>query len=118
MKKFFKGFVFAFKGIKYTFNTQVNFRVQCLFAVLLISLCFYLKISTEEWLWILGSIAIVLMAELGNTAIESLVDLVNPQYDVKAGRVKDITAGVVLIAALTAAIIGVLIILPKVIHVT
>lgn len=59
----------------------------------------------------------VLMAELWNTAIECLVDLVCPEYNIKAGRIKDVTAGLVLIAALTALIIGVLIILPKIIHV-
>lgn len=58
----------------------------------------------------------VLMAELGNTAIECLVDLVSPEYNIKAGRIKDIMAGLVLITALTALIIGVLIILPKIIH--
>lgn len=118
MKKFFKGFVFAFKGIRYTFNTQVNFRVQCFLAVFIIAFCFYLKISVTEWLWILGAVAIVLMAELGNTAIESLVDLVCPEYNIKAGIVKDIMAGIVVIAALTALCIGVLILLPKIIHAT
>lgn len=118
MRKFFKGFVFAFKGIRYTFNTQINFRVQCLLAIIVISLCFYMKISVAEWLWILGAIALVLMAELGNTAIESLVDLVSPEYNIKAGIIKDIMAGMVLIAAFTALIIGVLILLPKILYVT
>lgn len=118
MRKFFKGFVFAFQGIRYTFNTQINFRVQCFLAILISSLCFYLNISVAEWLWIMGATALVLMAELGNTAIEALVDLVTPEYNVKAGIIKDISAGIVLIAAFTALIIGVLILLPKILHVT
>ena len=118
MKKFFKGFVFAFQGIRYTFKTQINFRVQCLLAVLIISLCFYLKISLSEWLWIIGATTVVLVAELGNTAIETLVDLVSPEYNSKAGIIKDISAGFVLIAALAALIIGLLILLPKILHVT
>ncbi len=116
MKKFFGGFGFAFNGIKYTFNTQLNFRVHCFVAVVLVGLCFYLKLSIAEWLWIIAAMAIVLMAELANTAIETLVDLVSPEYNLKAGLIKDIAAAMVLLAALMALIIGILILLPKIFH--
>lgn len=116
MKKFFRGFVFAFNGIKYTFKTQLNFRVHCFVAIVLAGLCFYLELSVAEWLWIIAAMAIVLMAELANTAVEILVDMISPEYNFKAGLVKDIAAAVVLIAAVMALIIGILILLPKIIH--
>ena len=116
MKKFYKGFGFAFNGLKHTFKTQLNFRVHCLLAFLVAGISFYLKIDTSEWLWIITAMAIVLMAELGNTAIETLVDLISPEYNIKAGFVKDIAAAMVLIAALLALTIGILILFPKIIH--
>lgn len=116
MKKFFRGFGFAFNGIKYTFNTQLNFRVHCFVAIVVAALCFYLELNKTEWLWIIAATSIVLMAELANTAIETLVDLVSPEYNLKAGLVKDIAAAMVLLAALMALIIGILILLPKIFH--
>jgi len=116
MKKFFRGFDFAFNGLKYTFKTQLNFRVHCLMALIVSWIGFYLDISTSEWLWIIAAMAIVLMAELANTAIESLVDLISPEYNIKAGLIKDIAAALVLIAALMALTVGILILLPKIIH--
>lgn len=116
MKKFFKGFGFAFNGLKYTFKTQLNFRVHCLLAILVSLFGFYLKINTSEWLWIIITMAVVLMAELANTAIEFIVDIVSPEYNIKAGLAKDIAAALVLIAALMAFTIGILIFLPKILH--
>jgi diacylglycerol kinase len=116
MKKFFNGFNFALKGLKYTFKTQLNFRVHCFVALIITGLCFYLDLATAEWLWIVAAMVIVLMAELANTAIETLVDLVSPEYNFKAGIVKDLAAGMVLIASLMALIVGILILLPKINH--
>jgi len=115
MNKFFKGFYYAWKGLKYTFRTQLNFRVQLLAALLVSMLSYYLKISTTEWLWILAAIALVLLAELANTAIETFVDLVSPDFIAKAGIVKDISAAFVLMASVVALFIGILILLPKLI---
>lgn len=116
MKKFLKGFYFALKGISYSFRTQLNFRIHCLVALIVIAVCFYLDLSIAEWLWIVAALAIVFMAELFNTAMETLVDLVSPEFNPQAGRIKDISAAAVLIAAIMALITGILILLPKIIH--
>lgn len=116
MKKFFRGFGFAINGIKYTFKTQLNFRVHCFVAIGLLGLCFYLELNKTEWLWIIAAMTIVLMAELANTAIETLVDLISPEYNIKAGLIKDIAAALVLIAAVMVLTIGILILLPKIFH--
>ena len=116
MKKFLKGFYYAWKGISYTFSTQVNFRIQLAVAVLVTAMSFYLNISRIEWLWVLSAIALVLIAEMVNTAAERLVDLISPGFNPLAGRVKDIMAGLVLIISILAAIIGMLIFIPKILH--
>lgn len=116
MKKFLNGFNFAFKGLNYTFITQLNFRVHCFATLLITGLCFYLGLSTAEWLWIIAAMSVVLIAELVNTAIETLVDLVSPEFNIKAGIVKDVSAAAVLVAAIMALITGILILLPKILH--
>lgn len=116
MKKFIKGFYFAFKGLNYTFSTQLNFRVHCLIALLISGLCIYLEISTNEWLWIILAMTMVFITELMNTVVETLVDLVSPEFNPKAGVIKDISAAVVLVAAVMAVLTGIIILLPKLIH--
>ncbi|MBS1526999.1 MAG: diacylglycerol kinase family protein, partial [Bacteroidetes bacterium] len=81
------------------------------------ALGYALNISAAEWLWIIIAIGLVLAAEAFNTALELLVDFVSPQYDKKAGHIKDMCAAAVLLTAVTALIIGAVIFLPKLIFV-
>jgi len=113
MKKLIRSFGYAFNGLSYGAKTQLNFRIHLVASILAISLGYALHISVNEWQWIMLCIAIVLMAELFNTALEALVDLVSPDYNKIAGHVKDISAGAVVIAALFALITGAIIFLPK-----
>lgn len=114
MHKFIKGFGYAFSGIAYTFRTQLNFRFHlCAAALACLTGCF-LKISEIEWILIFLVSGLVLCAEIINTALEVLVDLVSPGYHEKAGRVKDIAAASVLVAALVALLTGAMIFLPKI----
>ncbi|SKB64521.1 diacylglycerol kinase family protein [Daejeonella lutea] len=116
MSKFIKGFYFAWQGIAYSFRTQLNFKVEVFSALCVIAVSYYLGLSTAEWLWIALAITLVLVSELANTAIETLVDLVSPDYNPKAGIVKDISAAVVLLTGLFALVTGILILLPKILH--
>jgi len=113
MKKFIRGFGYAFKGIWHAATTQLNFRVHLVAALVALFAGYTLDISSNEWLWVAICIGAVLAAELFNTAIEFLTDLVSPEYNKKAGQVKDMAAGAVLITAITALIIGLIIFLPK-----
>ena len=115
MKKFFLSFTYAWKGLSYAFRTQLNFKVHSVSALLALLLGYLLKLDTGEWLWIFFAIGIVLIAELFNTALEVLVDLVSPGYDAKAGVVKDVAAAGVLITTFLAVIIGLMIFVPKLI---
>ena len=116
MKRFLNGFYFAFNGIKYSFKTQLNFRIHAFLAVLALILSYILQIAICEWIWIIAAISLVLIVELINTAIETLVDLVSPEFNLKAGLIKDISAAAVLMAAIFAFIVGCFILLPKLIH--
>ena len=70
-------------------------------------------ISTVEWIAVIFAIGLVLTAEAINSAIERLSDVVQPEKDDRIRDVKDICAGAVLICAITAAVIGSIIFLPK-----
>jgi diacylglycerol kinase (ATP) len=114
MNKFIRGFGYAFNGLLHAAKTQLNFRVHLVCAVIAMALGYALHISTAEWLWISLCIGMVLLTELINTAIELLVDLVSPEYNEKAGRIKDMCAAAVLITAITALVIGGVIFVPKI----
>jgi diacylglycerol kinase len=113
MKKLFRSFGYAFKGIAYTTKTQLNFRIHLGLTLVAVLLGIWLRISIGDWQWIAVCIALVLVTEIFNTMIETLVDLVSPGYNEKAGHIKDMSAGAVVIAALFSLITGIIIFLPK-----
>ena len=113
MRKFIRGFGYALNGIWHAAATQLNFRVHLVVAIIAVYAGYALHISKDEWLWIILCIAMVLVAELFNTALEFLTDLVSPDYNKKAGLVKDMGAGAVLITAICALVIGLIIFVPK-----
>lgn len=113
MNKFIRGFGYALNGLWHATATQLNFRVHLVLAVVAVLMGYALHISSSEWLWIVLCIAMVLIAELFNTALEILTDLVSPEYNKKAGLVKDVSAGAVLLTAICALIIGAIIFVPK-----
>lgn len=113
MKKLIRSFGYAFKGIAYATSTQLNFRIHLFATAIVLALGFFFKISASEWEWVALCITLVLVTEIFNTMIETLVDLVSPGYNEKAGRIKDMSAGAVVIAALFAVITALIIFLPK-----
>ena len=109
-----KSFGFAFRGIAWAFKTQHNIWIHAAVAVAVIALGFWLHLSRTEWLLVVLSIGFVIAAELFNSAVELLVDLVSPEHNPKAGLVKDIAAGAVLVSAIAAALTGLVIFVPKI----
>ncbi|MDO7905453.1 diacylglycerol kinase family protein [Paenibacillus sp. JX-17] len=99
----------AVEGLVYGLKTQRNLRVHTLAAVLAVFSGFFFGISRTEWLFLLLAIALVMISELLNTAIEAVVDLASPQIHPLAKAAKDTAAGAVLLAAVFAVITGVLI---------
>jgi diacylglycerol kinase (ATP) len=108
-----RSFGYAFKGIYALFRTEQNAWIHLIAAVTAIISGIIFNLNTREWIWIFLAIGMVISAELFNTAIEKLVDMISPEHHKKAGLIKDLAAGAVLIAALTALLIGLGIFLPK-----
>ncbi len=115
MKKLLNSFKYAFQGFSYATKTQLNFRIHLVVTAVALLLGWYLCISSAEWLWIALTVALVLTAELLNTAIEILTDLVSPDWNEKAGHIKDVSAAAVTITAAFAVVVGCIIFLPKLI---
>lgn len=110
---FRKSFGHAVNGIVTATQTERNLRIHLAIVVFVCVIGFFLQLSSIEWCIIIGCFGLVIGAELMNTAIEKLVDMVSPEMNPKAGLVKDIAAGAVLICAITAALIGGVIFIPK-----
>ena len=108
--RFIKSFAFAFSGIRKTTKSERNFKVQLVALCLTVALGLYLGLSLVEWGLVVLAIGFVLAAELFNTAVERLGDKVaGGEQNQLVKQAKDISAGAVLLSALTALIIGVLI---------
>ena len=115
MKKRIQSFKYAYKGIRNLVSSEINFQIHVTAAVLVLFAGFYLELVAGEWIAVLLCFALVLSAEAFNSAIEELVDFVSPGHHEKAGKIKDIAAGAVLITAMLAAVIGCVVFLPKII---
>lgn len=111
-KKQIRSFGYAWHGLYSCIGREQNLGFHLIATVLVIVAGFLFHITRTEWIVILLCIGMVISAELFNTAIEKLVDLVSPQRHPIAGQVKDIAAGAVLVCACTAAIIGLIIFIP------
>lgn len=109
----FTSFRYAWAGITYAFQTQRNFRVHTSIGIVAIILCWALRVSHVEVAVICLTIGAVLVMEILNTALESLVDLtVGQTYHELAKVAKDCAAGAVLMAAIVALLIAALIFVP------
>ena len=114
-KKLINSFKYAFEGIISAFKTERNMKIHILIMVLVIISGFLLKINVWEWIICVILFALVIGAELFNTTIETVVDIAMPQRNEKAKLAKDISAAAVLVISLGAAIVGIIIFLPKII---
>lgn len=106
-------FRYAWAGVYYAFRTQRNFRIHTAIAVVAVGLGFGLQISTVEMAIVGLTCALVMVLELLNTALESVVDLtVEKNYHELAKIAKDCAAGAVLVAAIASVFVASLILLP------
>lgn len=108
-----KSIGFAAKGAFKLITTEHSVMVQSSLVVLMTVAGLYFHISKEEWLFQVLAFGLVLSIEGLNTAVEKVADFVHPDYHERIGFIKDIAAGAVFFAALTAITIGGIIYLPK-----
>ena len=99
----------AFHGIIHTFRTQRHMRVHLYITMTVVLGAFFLDLHIREILVLMFMITFVLVAEMFNSAIEAVVDLVSPNYHPLAKFAKDISAGAVLITTTMAIVVGTLI---------
>ena len=109
-----KSLGYAFKGMAVTLKEEHNFRIHLFAAILILSLTIYFPLITDEWLWLIICIVSVLSAEMFNTAIEKLADETDPNHDPVIGKIKDVSAGAVLVMSTGAAVIGIIILWPHI----
>ncbi|MDD4761987.1 MAG: diacylglycerol kinase [Candidatus Pacebacteria bacterium] len=98
----------AVRGIRFVWQRQRNFRIEIIIGILVILATIVLDFTYMEVVSVLVSVSVVLGAELFNSVIEEILDTVEPHYSVHVGRLKDITAGIVLLLSLFAVVIGIL----------
>lgn len=113
-KKLINSFKYAFEGIVTGIKAERNMKIHIAIMILVIIFGIILKISKIEWIICIILFGFVLSLELMNTAIENTVDLITLEKNPKAKIAKDVAAGSVLIAAITSAIIGLIIFIPKI----
>ena len=104
---------YAFKGAVKLITTEHSVMAQFSIGILLIFFGVYFNITKTEWLFQTLAIGLVLSIEGLNTAIEKIADFVHPKFHERIGFIKDIAAGAVFFAAMTAIAIGIIIYLPK-----
>ena len=101
-----QSFAFAFKGALSCIKTERNFRIHLAFAFYVLLAAIVTRLSETEWILVLICIGAVTGAEIFNTAIEKLCDTLHPTWSKGIGLVKDMTAGAVLMFAISSAAIG------------
>lgn len=107
-------FRYAFNGIKLLVRYEHNAWIHCFAAVAVVAAGLFFGLSRMEWVVVTLAIGAVLAAEAVNSSIEALADFVSPAYQEAIKRTKDLAAGAVLLMAMAAAIVGLLIFLPKI----
>ncbi len=109
----YKSFGYAFRGIGATIRSERNIRIHCVAAALVVVFGLWLGLSKVEWMICFVLFGQVISLELVNTALEAVVDLVTQEWKPLAGKAKDAAAGAVLVSAIFAAVIGLMIFVPK-----
>jgi diacylglycerol kinase (ATP) len=114
----FRSFDHAFQGLVYSVRHQRNMRIHFAVAVVVLVASVFLDVSRLELVVVCVTIAFVLMAELINTAVEAVVDIVTDEFDPRAKAAKDVAAGAVLVAAINSLVVAYLVLADRLAHVS
>ncbi len=105
-------FRYAFAGIWWAIKTQRNMRVHLVLGICAVLLAIALGLDTAREAILALTVTLVLVAEMINTVVEAVVDLVSPTYHPLARVAKDVAAGAVLVTAIGSVVVGLFIFLP------
>ncbi|MFH1426842.1 MAG: diacylglycerol kinase family protein [Candidatus Kerfeldbacteria bacterium] len=112
INKLRKSFYFAWRGVKYTFLNEQNFRLQLLAAIIVVICMAAFRIKQWEAVALILMVAFVLTAEILNTVLERFVDILQPRLHVYSEIIKDMMAALVLLSSISALLIGFIIFYP------
>ncbi|MDF9831048.1 diacylglycerol kinase family protein [Parabacteroides sp. PF5-6] len=113
-RKRLNSFKYAFRGIARLFTHEPNSWIHLFATVCVLIAGWWLRIAAWEWVAVVGVIGLVLAAEAFNSAIEALGDAVSEAPNEYIKQAKDLAAGAVLLAAIMAAVVGLIVFLPKI----
>jgi diacylglycerol kinase len=116
MLRFLRNVNFALQGIRSFFKTESNGRIMRVIAILTIAAGVLLRITSLEWMIILGCIALIISLEMVNSSIEKVCNFITTDYKPEIKQIKDIAAGAVLFASILVAIIGSIVFIPYIIN--
>lgn len=113
-RKLVKSFRYAIAGLLYSFRFNQNIKIHILAAIFAVLAGLFLKLTRYEMLGVGFLIVLVISAEMINTSIEEVINLLVNEHRLEAKIAKDVSAGMVLLVAIFAAIVGVFIFLPHI----
>ena len=116
MRKFLRSFVVGFLGLGHAIRAEQNMRIHCVVALGVLVVGFVLGLAVWEWMVLLFCIGLVISAECMNTALERLADRVTKEKDPLIQQAKDCGSAAVLVLAITTAIIGGLLFVPRILN--
>lgn len=102
----------AWRGLLHTWRTQGHMKFHCVAGISVLCFAWWWEVSNFEWLFLIFAIGSVIGAEVMNTAVEIVVDMVQPNFDILAGQAKDVASGAVLVATIQAIAIGLIVFSP------
>ena len=114
-RRLLKSFMYAGKGLFKTFKEEQNLRVQTSISLLVVVLAWLLKVTYLEWALLILAISLVILMEVVNSAVERITDVLKPRINGYVKEIKDIMAAAVMLASLTAVMIGIIVLGPYVI---
>ena len=112
IKRLYKSFTYAFRGLFKTMAEEQNLQIQSLAGLAAVLLGWYFRIKAWEWCVLLLIVFIVILMEMMNSAVERIVDILKPRLDAYVKEIKDIMAAAVMLTSLAAIIIGFIIFFP------
>lgn len=112
VSRLFKSYSYAIKGLFKTFREEQNLRIQSLASLAVLILGIYFSLSRIEWVILTLAVCLVLIAEITNSAVERVTDVLKPRINSYVKEIKDIMAAAVLLSSLAAVIVGLIIFWP------
>lgn len=103
---FLKRFSFAGQGFNYLWSRELSFRVEIVILVFVFIVAWFLNWSVYKYIWLVVVCTLVLAAEIINTIVERLLDVISPKLLPTVARIKDMLAALVLLMAITSVVVG------------